>query len=254
MKRPLPSQVGRPLVIAHRGAKAYRPENTLAAYALALEQHADMIEIDLHRSLDGCVPVAHDASLERFGRTGEIADHSLAELRGIYRAAAGGQGPGEPDTDIPELAQVLDRFAQRIPFNLEIKTDTCERPYPGLQRLVFEDVVRRGILEQTLFSSFSDEVLAELRSFSPAVRLAVLVDPRAPEGIFERAERVDAEAVNPHFVIADAELVCRAHDEGMAVYVYTVDDPERMRALFATGVDGIFSNAPDVLREVVDSL
>ena len=62
MARPLPSEAGRPLVIAHRGAKAYKPENTLAAYELAIEQGADMVEIDLHLARDGSVPVAHDAS------------------------------------------------------------------------------------------------------------------------------------------------------------------------------------------------
>ena len=105
-----------------------------------------------------------------------------------------------------------------------------------------------------MFSSFSDPVLAELRSFSPYARLALLLDPRFAERIFERAAAVGAEAVNPHFSMLTAELVDEAHSRGLAVYVYTVDDPQQMRSLFDLGVDGIFSNAPDVLREVVDGL
>ena len=120
--------------------------------------------------------------------------------------------------------------------------------------MAFDQVVGRGMIEHTLFSSFSDPVLAELRSFSPDVRLALLLDPRFAEGLFDRAEAVGAEAVNPHFSMVDADLVGEAHARGLAVYVYTVDDPQQMRSLFELGVDGIFSNAPDVLREVVDAL
>ncbi len=252
MSRPLPSQQGRPLVIAHRGAKAYRPENTLAAYELAIEQHADMIEIDLHLSSDTRIPITHDSTLEHFGKEGEVSGHTLEELRAISHAAHEAKAAGENWEGIPDLDEVLDRFADRIPFNLEIKTDVGHRPYPGLQRMAFDQVVARDIMEPTVFSSFSDAVLAELRGFSPYVRLALLLDPRFTDRAFERAAAVGAEAVNPHFSIANAELVDEAHALGLAVYVYTVDDADQMGELFDIGVDGIFSNAPDVLREVVN--
>ncbi len=245
---------GRPLVIAHRGAKAYRPENTLAAYALAIEQGADMVEIDLHLARDGAVPIAHDATLERFARPGEIADVSLEELRAISLAAHQAGASNEPYEPIPNLEEVLDRFGEVIPFNLEIKTMTEERPYSGLQKRVLDQVQGRGLLDRTLFSSFSDAVLAELRGRAPRARLGVLVDPRSPWEIFERADAVGAESINLHFVNTDPERIDRAHRKGLAVYVYTVDEPERMRELFAIGVDGIFTNAPDQLRSVVDRL
>ncbi len=242
------------MVIAHRGAKAYRPENTVAAYELAIDQQCDMIEIDLHLSSDAKIPITHDSTLEHFGREGEVADHTLEELRIISHAAHEAEVHGQSWEGIPDLDEVLDRFAERIPFNLEIKTDANHQPYPGLQRMAYDQVVTRNILEPTLFSSFSDAVLAELRSFSPYVRLALLLDPRFAERPFERAAAVGAEAVNPHHSMVTAELVQEAHTRGLAVYVYTVDDPEKMRELFGLGVDGIFSNAPDVLREVVDGL
>jgi len=105
---------GRPtLVIAHRGASAYRPENTFPAYELALEQAADMIEIDLHLSRDGTVVVTHDELLAGLGGRGEIADATLAELKTLDA------GRGER---IPTLDEVLDRFGSRIPFNLDRKS------------------------------------------------------------------------------------------------------------------------------------
>ena len=254
MTRPLPSSLGRPLVIAHRGAKAYMPENTLAAYSLAVAQGADMLEIDIHLARDQTMPISHDTTLERFGQDGEIADVSLGDLRAMSRSTFEARRSDKPYEDIPVLEEVLDRFGDIVPFNLEIKTMTGDRSYPGLQEKVVDQVVKRGLLSQTLFSSFSDEVLRELRALCPEARLGVLVDPRAPEGVFERAEAVGAESINPHFVLADPGLVARAHEKGLAVYVYTVDEPWRMRELFASGVDGIFSNAPDLLREVVNTL
>ena len=120
--QPLPSQQGRPLVIAHRGASGHLPENTMAAYQLAVEQRADMIEIDLHVSRDGAIPVSHDAELERIGGQGEIADCDFAELQSLDA------GDGQK---VPALAEILDRFGPQIPFNLELKQST-RGPYPGL--------------------------------------------------------------------------------------------------------------------------
>ncbi len=236
------SLLERPLVIAHRGAKAYRPENTFEAFELAVEQGADMIETDLHRTRDGAIPLAHDAGLEERGREAEISELDWQELQSLPGAA------------IPLLGEVLDRFASRIPFNLEIKTRVEDDPYPALEAEALAEVEGRGLLSATLFSSFSDPVLAELRRQAPVARLAALVDPRRPGRAIERALDVAAEAVNPHFSLVTNEFVRSAHDAGLAVFVYTVDAPDQMRDLLDKGVDGIFSNCPDRLRGVVDSL
>ena len=139
-------------VIAHRGASGHRPENTHAAYALAVEQGADMIEIDLHRTRDGAVVITHDAELGHFGHAGEIVDASLEELRALDA------GEGQR---IPLLDEVLDAFAQALPFNLELKA-SGRGPYEGLEEIAIEAVRRRGVLGQTLFSSFFDPVLETL--------------------------------------------------------------------------------------------
>ena len=102
----------RPLVIAHRGASGQLAENTLPAYELAIEQRADMIEIDLHRTRDGATVIAHDEELSGLGGKGEIAAATLAEVRALD--AGGGER-------VPTLDEVLDRFGERIPFNLELK-------------------------------------------------------------------------------------------------------------------------------------
>ena len=237
-----------PVVIAHRGASGELPENTMPAYLLALEQHADMIEIDLHLTTDRTVVISHDAELDHFGREGFIGDLSRADVAELDAGRGGDAG----HLAVPELPAVLDQFGERIPFNLEIKRGEHD-VYAGLEPIVLEQVTSRGLLERTLFSSFFDPVLRELRRLEPASRLATLVSPRAPDRAFERAESVGAEAINPHFVLASPEFVAEAHARGLAVFVYTVDDEELMADLLDRGVDGLFTNFPARMRALVDS-
>ncbi len=231
----------RPLVIAHRGASGHLPENTMPAYELAVTQRADMIEIDLHRTRDGAVVITHDEVLDGIGGEGEIADVTCEYVRGLDA------GDGER---VPLLDEVLDRFAPRIPFNLELKAGT-HGPYPGLERIALDAVESRGVLDETLFSSFSDAVLETLRNESDTARLGVLVSGRAPQGWLERARAVGAEAVNFEASLASAEAVAAAHEAGLAVNVYTVDDVPTLEALIARKVDGIFTNLPDRLRSLL---
>ena len=230
------------LVIAHRGASGHRPENTLPAYELAVEQGADMIEIDLHRTRDGAIVVTHDEELAGIGGRGEIAQATLAEVRALN---AGG---GEP---VPTLDEVLDGFATRIPFNLELKRGK-QADYPGLEQATLEAVNQRGLLPRMLFSSFYDPVLARLRALSPEARVALLISRKFPQRAVERAKALGAEALNPEDSLVTAELVREAHAAGLAVYVFTVDEETELRRFLDLGVDGIFTNHPDRLRAIVD--
>jgi len=230
-----------PLVIAHRGASAYRPENTLSAYALAIEQRADMIEIDLHRTRDGALVVTHDAELGWLGGEGEIAGASLSEVRALDA------GDGQP---VPTLEEVLDRFGSAIAFNLEIKRGV-DAEYPELEQRAIDAVRKRGLLAGTLFSSFYDPVLERLRAIAPEARIALLISRRYPIDILSRARAVGAEAVNPEAPLVTRELVDEIHAAGLAVYPFTVDAPERMRELLDWGVDGLFTNRPERMRAMV---
>lgn len=231
----------RPLVIAHRGASGHLPENTLPAYELAVAQGADMIEIDLHRTRDQAVVIAHDEDLSALGGRGEIADASLAEVRALD--AGGGER-------IPLLTEVLDRFGSRIPFNLEFKRGK-RAEYPGVEAAALAAVRERGILACTLFSSFYDPVLARLRDLSSAARIALLLSPQDADRPIERALRLGAEAINPWRGLAQPELIEAAHAEGLAVYVFTVDEADEMKQMLALGVDGLFTNHPDRMRALV---
>ena len=230
-------------VIAHRGASGERPENTMSAYRLAVAQRADMIEVDLHRTRDGAIPITHDATLAHIGGRGEIADATLAEVRALD--AGGGE-------QVPLLHEVLDEFAPQIPFNLELKIGG-RGAYAGLEAATLSEVERRGILAQTLFSSFYDNVLAELRRQSAAARIALLISRNSETNWPQRARALGAEALNPELAQVTPELVRAAHGEGLAVYVFTVDPEDQMRRMRDLGVDGLFTNYPARLRRLLES-
>jgi glycerophosphoryl diester phosphodiesterase len=224
----------RVLDIAHRGASLDAPENTLDAFALAVEQGADMIETDLHLTADRDVVLVHDPEVG----DSEVGQLPLEEIRAAL--------PG-----VVTLTEALDAVGEKIPFNLEIKRGNDE-DYAGLERIALEEVKRRGLLEQTLFSSFYDSVLDRLRRLDPSARIGLLISRRAPISIQERADRIDAEAVHLERPVVTPTLVERLQAEGYRVHVFTVDDPDDQRQLIEWGVDGIFTNAPAALRTLLD--
>lgn len=232
-----------PLVIAHRGASGHRPENTMSAFALAVEQRADMIETDLHRTRDGAVVITHDEELHGLGGRGEIADASLAEIRALDA------GAGER---VPTLDEILDGFGTRIAFNLELKRGT-RAEYDGLEALAVEAVRQRGLVEATLFSSFYDPVLARLRALAPEARIGLLLSRRYPHDAVARARRLGAEALHPEARLVDRRLIDEAHAAGLRVHVFTVDARAEMEHLLALGVDGLFTNYPERMRGLLES-
>ena len=220
-------------VIAHRGASVERPENTLAAFELAVAQRADMIETDLHLLRDGAIALFHDDDVR--GRP--VGAHDLAELRAALPQA-------------PTLQETLDAVGRQIDFNLELKAPRAG-PYEGLEARVLDLVRRREILSRTLFSSFSDTVLRRLRELEPKARLGTLVSARHPGDNLARAASVGAEAVHLDLRLATAARIREAHAAGYQVNVWTVDRPEDQKRLVGEGTDGILTNLPAQLRALV---
>ena len=202
-----------------------------------------MIETDLHLARDGVIPITHDATLAHLGGRGEVADASWAEIGALDA------GRGER---VPRLEEVLDEFGPQIPFNLELKVGT-RSAYAGLEAATLAQVERRGLLAQTLFSSFYDPVLATLRAASAQARLALLVSRQSGADWARRARALRAEALNPELAQVTPELVRAAHGEGLAVYVFTVDPEPEMRRMRDYGVDGLFTNFPARLRRLLES-
>ncbi len=230
----------RPLVIAHRGASACRPENTLEAFELAVEQGADLIETDLHLTRDGAVVLLHDPELPGPSGPLPVSRLRLEEIRALPVGAR-----------VPELGEVLDLLGRRIGFNLELKR-AADGPHAGLAERALALVRSRGLLEQTLFSSFYDPDLAELRRLEPAGRIGLLLSERFPHRGVARARALQAETLHPAREIATRELLREAAGAGLPCLVFTVDEEAEMRRLLELGAAGLFTNHPARLRTLVD--
>ncbi len=219
-------------IIAHRGASAAEPENTLAAFRRAAELGSDGVELDVRRTGDGELVVHHDPRLPD-GR--------------VVRATAASDLP----PDVPTLDAALDACAGMF-VNIEIKNDPSEPDFDRSEWVahrVCTTLTRRGEGQRWLISSFRSETVAVCRLVLPSVRTAWLVDSFDPDVIALCAAAGHA-AVHPAVATVDQAALRRAHAAGLAVNVWTCDDPARIGELIAWGVDGICTNVPDVALAV----
>jgi len=216
------------LVIAHRGASLAEPENTLAAFRRASAMGADGVELDVRRTADDRLVVHHDP-LVSGGR--------------VIRETAAADLPPE----LPELGAALDACAGLF-VNIEIKNEKTEPdfdPSEWVARRVAIELLGRDHPTRWLVSSFRIETVDTFRRLAPSIRTAWLVYRPTPE-VLERVAASNHVAVHPSVEVVTEQSVRAAHALGLAVNVWTCDDPIRMRELMAWGVDGICTNVPDV--------
>lgn len=237
-----------PLILAHRGASGERPENTLAAFARAIEVGAHGVELDVQLSKDGAPIVIHDERLDRTtdGR-GWVYDRTLAELQ--HLDAGSWFAPAYGRERIPLLRDVLDLVGpQARVINVELKNDRI--PYSGLETKVVEELGARGLLTKTVVSSFNHGSLRTVKAIAPSVRVGYLyrVPFRSPVA---GALRVGAEAIHPPRLAVTRTLVHRAHGAGLRVRVWTVNRPKELRQMQAHGVDAVFTDQPALLLELL---
>ena len=231
--RALPGVRGRrPLLVGHRGTRGVEPENTLSAFRRALDDGLDGIEFDVQRSLDGALVLVHDEVVG--GRP--VAEQSLARLR----------------EHLPELATLdaLLELAQAYPgrlLNLEIKASRWRTR--GLERAVVRSLRRAAMTDRVLVSSFNPLSVARVRVLDPSLRVALLYDESTVRmrGGRPRPGWLHVDALHPRYPLVSEGLVREAHARGVAVNVWTVNDPDAMRALDAAGVDAIMGDDPSRL-------
>jgi glycerophosphoryl diester phosphodiesterase len=230
------------LNIAHRGASGTFPENTLSAFRAAIAAGADMCELDAQRTRDGAIVVIHDDTVNRTtGGRGRVADMTLDELRRLDAAAKfKGAIRGER---IPALDEVFETARGKMGINVELKAVGIEHDVSRIMRA-------HDALGGSMVSSFDWNSLRRMREIDPEVRVGVLAE-RGATKMIDAAVAMGAFAVNPRHDLVGAELCGTAHARGLQVLVWTVDDPDLMRKLIAGGVDGIMTNYPDRLREVL---
>lgn len=243
----------KPLLLAHRGASAYAPENTLAAFQLAMQQGAHGVELDAKLSADGEIVVMHDASVDRTtdGR-GKVNELPLAALRELQ--AAGRFRDRFPNERIPTLVEVLETLGSQALINIELTNYSSQRD--GLPELAAELVESMDLQANVLFSSFLPANLKRVRRRLPQARVAILALPGLAgwpgRGWFGR--RAAPEIVHPHHSDVSPEFVRQEHARGRRVHTWTVNDPNAARAFLLMGVDGLISDDPPALLKVMEEM
>ncbi len=226
------------LVIAHRGASVERQQNTLEAFRLAVEMGADWIELDVRRSKDDVLIISHDAHLPD-GRF--IVDHNYDEL---------------PEF-VPTLAEALDA-CEGAKVNIEIKNEPDDPDY-DVEHQISDATIGLALAfrdpSELLFTSFNLDTVKRIKSLNPDIVVGFVTgfDVLQIQMLLEAAVEAEMDVIVPYDGTVDRRFVARAHDAGLPVYTWTVNDPNRMAELIEIGVDGIITDQPDLARAAVDA-
>ncbi len=271
----------RVIAYAHQGGAKEAPSSTLYAIRQALQHGATGIELDVHATRDGHVVVCHDPTLDRTtDSSGAIADVTLDELRQLDNAhwflpgedavhghpaedyLLRGRAPRDRDFGVSSLAEVLDAFPGVV-LNLDIKRTAPD--VVAYEEAIARVLVEHGRSDDVIVASFLDSATAAFARHAP--RIGISAGTEATTEFYRRVHageppqddigRYVALQVPARFgpvVVVDEQFVEVAHSCGLAVHVWTVDDPEEMEHLVGLGVDGIISDKPTVLAGVLSRL
>jgi glycerophosphoryl diester phosphodiesterase len=234
-----PRRGDRPLVLGHRGASADAPENTLAAFRRAMEQGADGFELDVQRCATGEVVVLHDEDTRRVaGEALRVVESPLSALRALDVGAW--RGDAFRGERIPLLSEVLEALPGAL-VNVELKGRD-----PRLAQAVAELVRRAGAGQRALVSSFRPGLLAAFRAAAPEIARGLLLDDEPPwrlrAALGERLGR--PAAIHPALGLVTASRARRWRARGLAVNVWTVDEPADVERLAALGAGALITNVP----------
>lgn len=237
-----------PIVIAHRGAAGEAPENTLAAFQLALEQGCDAFELDVHLSKDGQIVVIHDFSVDRT-TSGQGAVNQLTVEEMKQFDAGAWFNPTYAGERIPTLEEVIAMTPAHIQINVEIKGGIGQ----GMEEKLVELLRRMNRTASIIVSSFHFDCLRTLNQLEPSLRVGLLYDLNLKDyALLPKAAGVDAYSLHPLFMRLEAEAVRAAVAQGVAVFPWTVNGEEGMAAMLEMGVSGIITDFPGKLRKLME--
>lgn len=238
-----------PLIIAHRGASAYAPENTLAAFQKAIEMGAHTIETDIHQTKDSVVIIMHDLSVDRTTNgKGKIKDLTFQEFKQLYIK----QGKVVLSENPPSLEEAIKFINGRCKLLIELKQGSDY--YPNIERHVI-DLIKKYNAESwvSTIHSFDKKALMNVAKLDKKIKLQKLIVFKFPLVSFSFDKKFDKDdfgnwqGVNVYYRFCSKRVIRKLHSLGKTVYVWTVNKPRKARKLAKKGVDGIITNKPDIL-------
>ncbi len=250
------------LVIAHRGASAYAPAHTIAAYQLAIDMGANYIELDLHRTKDGKLVALHDEALPLAHEQQAVSDITMNELK-LYspgmefnKANPDYASPTYNDLHIVTLDEILTHFGDTTNYYIELKSPSN---YPAIEKELLTQLSSYGLLTHTeglpkvIIQSFNADSLKTIFSLDPAIPLVQLykfeedayLSKKQLQQIRQYASGigVNSEAVTKNFIET-------MHNASLHVHPYTVNDPQTIYNMLMLGADGIFTDKPDLASQI----
>jgi glycerophosphoryl diester phosphodiesterase len=242
-----------PLVIAHRGDSAHRPENTLASFAGALEVGAVLVELDVQLTADGHVVVVHDPTLDRTtsGR-GDVREKTLAEVRAVSAGYPDRFGTAFAGERVPLLSEALALLRERARVLVEIKTESVTDDVDGgIEARVAEEVRRAGMADRVAVISFDHRAIVRLASIAPQLTRGRLFGRTTPDEVLAAARDAGCELVMPHKSQLSDDLAERARAAGLKLATWVVDEPAELRQLARFSLYGVGSNRPGVLIDAI---
>jgi glycerophosphoryl diester phosphodiesterase len=232
--------------IAHRGASAYAPENTIAAFDKAVEMKADYIEIDVQRSKDGKLVVIHDTTVDRTtDGSGKVGNLTFKELRNLD--AGSWKSKQFAGAQIPTFDEILDRYHGKIGILIELKAPEL---YPGIEENIAGKLKERNLdkpqNEKIIVQSFNHNSMKKMNELLPKVPIGVLTSSSADTTEQALQEfSTYADYFNPSYGIVTPDLVNQVHSLGMKIGSWTVRSQEAANFLLNVGVDAIITDYPD---------
>jgi len=226
------------LKIAHRGAKACEPENTLQAFQKALDLNSDGIELDVHLSSDEHIIVIHDETIDRTTNgKGLVSSFSLAELKSFLI---------NEKHEIPTLREVFDLVDKKCLINIELKgLGTPSKVVQLIEEYISE---KNWNYNHFIISSFDWNILEETSNLNPNIPIGVLTEENIDTAL-AFAEKIKANAIHPYFQLLNAENVSEIQEKGFLVLPWTVNIEEDIQKIKSYKVNGIISDNPDKIEE-----
>lgn len=244
----------RPLVIAHRGDSAHRPENTLASFASALELGASVVELDVQLTADGHVVVLHDPTVDRTtdGR-GDARRKKLEEVRALSAGYPERFGDAWSGERVPTLAEALTLVRERARIMIEIKKESVSDDADGgIEARTIAEVRRLGLSDQVALISFEHRALLRCRELAPEIARGHLFGRTSPRDVLPATREAGCGIVMPHKSQLSDAIADAVHGAGLKLATWVVDEPEELRRLSRFRLYGVGSNCPGVLMQALD--
>lgn len=233
---------------AHRGSLTEAPENTIPAFQKAIDHGAKAIELDVQLTKDNQLIVCHDHKLSRFNKAekGLIKDYTLAEIKQIDVGSSFSEAFA--GTTLATLDEVLDICPKELLLNIEIKNIPVI--YDGIEYILLKCLSDHERFEQIIISSFDHIALQKVQEITPSMPLGMLFYYRAVNPWnYAKNSGLNITSIHPNNVYTDRAFIENCKASGYQVYPYTVNDAQRYAELVEYGVDGVFSNNPEIFKQ-----